>query len=491
VVLEDVERIEVISGPGGTLWGANAVNGIINVITKSAAETQGLQASVIRADAGGVQSVRWGGRLGDAGHVRVYVKSIDRDATELAGGARRDDDTHKQQVGFRADLTVGTDSLTLQGEAWRGGDSPANNTAPVIRGGNLVARWEGRTASGGTWRLQTFYDRAERDDVNLFRNRASTWDVQLVHQPALPDGHDLLWGGGYRMGRDANELSTFIRFDPPSRRLTWANLFAQYQRRIGPWQFTAGAKAERNSYTGVEFLPSLRAAYEHGPESATWAAWSRAVRAPSRIDRDFYFPANPPFLITGGQAFEPEVARVVEFGHRGQWGRNLSYSGTVFRQSYDGLRGGFAMPTQIVNRFEGEVDGIEAWAQWQAAPWARISLGTIHLRKDLRESSPPADPGGIANLGNDPRNQWKLRAQFDVGPRAELDLQLRRIGALPLPAIPAYTVLDLRAGLQVAPGLELALVAQNMLNRRHAEFEPVATTSHFGRTIFVKATWQP
>jgi iron complex outermembrane receptor protein len=491
VVLEDIERIEVISGPGGTLWGANAVNGVINVITRTAAATQGAQASLMRSGSGGVESVRWGGRLGDSGHVRVYGLAIDKAATEMADGTRRDDDTRKHQAGFRADWSLGADSLTLQGDAWQGGDEPANNTAPVIRGGNLVARWESRSARGDTWRVHGSYDRAQRDDVTLFRNRASTWEVQLEHQPVLPEGHQLLWGGGYRVGDDTNDPSLFVRFDPVQRRLSWANVFAQYQRQWGKWQFTAGAKAERNSYSGVEFLPSVRAAYEHGPRSATWAAWSRVVRAPSRIDRDFFFPGTPPFFIVGGADFEPEVARVIELGHRGQAGRDVSYSATLFRQAYTGLRGGEGFPAAIANRFEGNVDGIEAWGQWQAARWARYFLGGTFLRKDLHESAPPADPVGIADLGNDPHGQWKFRAQFDVGPRTELDIQLRRVGALPQPAIPAYTALDLRLGFQVAPGLELSLIAQNALDRRHAEFEPVSSASFFGRTIFVKAVWQP
>lgn len=491
VVLEDVERIEVISGPGGTLWGANAVNGIINVITKDSAATLGTQVSVLRSSSGGVESVRWSGRIGDASSLRVYGMTIDRAATLQASGAERNDDTHKHQVGFRADFRAGEERITVQGDAWRGGEAPANNTAPVIRGGNLVARWEGRVRSGGLYRLHASYDRAERDDMNLFRNRASTWDMQFVHEPAMPDNHSLMWGGGYRVGHDSNELSPFIRFDPAGRRLTWANVFAQYQRRISSWQVTAGAKAERNSYTGVEFLPSLRVAYEHGPESATWAAWSRAVRAPSRIDRDFFFPGNAPFLIAGGQNFQPEVARVIELGHRGQHGRNLSYSATLFRQAYEGLRGGSGSPLSIANRFEGHVEGVEAWAQWQPASWSRFSVGGQLLRKDLRASAPPADAAGIANLGNDPRRQWKLRGQFDLGPRTELDVQVRYIGALPSPAIPAYTSVDLRLGYQLVPGLEVSVSAQNLLGKRHAEFEPVASTSHFGRTVFVKAVWQP
>mgnify|MGYP001627343920 CR=1 FL=1 len=487
VVLEDIARIEVISGPGGTLWGANAVNGIINVITKTAAATQGTLVSVTRSDHGGQEAVRWGGRLGEAGHLRLYGLAIDRDNTRQVDGAEVPDAASKVQAGFRADLGDLGRMVTVQGDIYRGGDDPANNFAPKIRGGNLLARWEGRFAGGSPFRLQGYYDLQERDDVNLFRNRNATWDLQFTHEPLLPAGHQLLWGAGYRTAQDRNEPSAIVRFDPGERRLHWANVFAQYQLQRGRWQYTAGAKAERNSYTGLEWLPSLRAAYQHPNRSTTWAAVSRTVRAPARLDRELFFPGNPPFIIAGGPQFESEVARVYELGHRGGFGRDFSYSATLFRQSFEGLRGGTGFPLQIANRFEGDVDGLEAWAQWQPAEYVRLMAGYMHLRKDLRASAPPEDTGGIANLGNDPRNQWKLRAQFDLPRRTELDLLVRRIGTLPSPFVPAYTVADLRIGWRPSPRLELSLLAQNLFDRRHAEFGGGPTASTFGRRIYLRA----
>lgn len=491
VVLEDVERIEVISGPGGTLWGANAVNGIINVITRTAAATQGGLVSATRSHRGGREAARWGGRLGEAGHLRLYGLAIDRDNTSTAGGIEVPDAATKHQAGFRSDLNLAGGLLTLQGDAFRGGDDPANNFAPRIHGGNLLARWESTFRDGSPYRLQAYHDVQARDDVNLFRNRMTAWDLQFTHEPRMPRGHQLLWGGGYRSARDENDPSLFVRFIPGERRLEWANLFAQQQMQRGNWQFTLGAKAERNSYTGVEFLPNARVAYAHSERSTTWAALSRVVRAPARIDREFYLPANPPFLINGGEGFQSEVARVAEIGHRGQAGRDLSYSATLFRQQYEGLRGGAGVPLRVANRIEGNVDGLEAWAQWQPADFARFSLGFLGLRKDLRFSSPPEDAFSIANLGNDPRPQWKLRAQFDLPRRAELDLQVRRVGALPAPAVPSYTVVDARLGWQVTPTLEVALVGQNLFDRRHAEFGDPATSSHFGRRLFLRLVWQP
>ncbi|HET8746894.1 MAG TPA: TonB-dependent receptor [Ramlibacter sp.] len=490
LVLEDIERIEVVSGPGGTLWGANAVNGIINVITRPAAATQGALVSVTRSRAGGQEALRWGGRVGDLGTFRVYGLAIDRDNTHTASGSEVPDAATKHQVGFRTDLALGTGQLTLQGDAYRGGDEPANNFAPTMHGGNLLARWENRFADGSPYRVQAYYDVQARDDVNLFRNHMASWDLQFTHEPQLRAGHQLLWGGGVRTARDESEPSPVVRFIPASRRLNWWNLFAQHQVQKGPWQFTAGVKAERNSYTGVEWLPNLRAAYEHANHATTWAALSRTVRAPARIDREFFLPANPPFIIAGGEGFQSEIARVAEIGHRGQAGSDLSYSGTVFLQRYTGLRGGRDFPVVIANRIEGDVKGLEAWAQWQPTRASRLTLGYLRLHKDLRFSAPPADATSIANLGDDPRSQWSLRAQFDLPQRTELDLQLRRVGALPAPAVPAYTALDARLGWQVTPSLELSLIAQN-LGSRHVEFGDPATASKFGRRVFVRVVWQP
>ncbi|HUR21229.1 MAG TPA: TonB-dependent receptor [Vicinamibacterales bacterium] len=491
LVLEDIDRIEVISGPGGTLWGANAVNGIVNVITKPAGATQGGLVSVTRSGHGGQESARWGGRLGEVGHVRLYALATDRGSTRTAAGVDVNDSSSKKQVGFRSDLTLQPGLLTMQGDAFSGGDDPANNFAPKMYGGNLLARWESRLADGSPYRVQAYYDLQARDDVNLFRNRTGSWDLQFTHEPIMPKGHQLLWGGGYRVADDENKPNPLIGFNPAERRLTWANVFAQHQVQLEQWQLTVGAKAERNTYTGVEFLPSVRIAYQHENRGTTWGGLSRTVRAPARIDRDFFFPANPPFVIAGGEGFESEVANVLEIGHRGQMGRDVSYSATVFRQRYEGLRAGRGTPLRIANRIEGDVDGLEAWAQWQPAGFARLTLGYLGLRKDLRFSEPPADSTSIPNLGNDPRNQWTLRAQFDLPRRTELDFFVRRVGALPDPAVPSYTSVDARLGWQLAPALEVSLIVQNLGDRQHREFGTAASASTFGRRVLLRMIWQP
>jgi iron complex outermembrane recepter protein len=493
VVLEDVERIEVISGPGGTLWGANAVNGVINVVTRHARETQGALLSATRSHAGGREVARYGLPLGEAGHARLYALAVDRGNTRLASGAQRPDAASRNQAGLRSDWTFGaTSTLTLQGDAYRGGEQPANNLAPQLEGANLLARWSSRLGDGSPYQVQAWYDRVERDDVNLFRHQVASWDLQFTHEPAVGSGQ-LLWGAGTRRARDHNRPSR-IRFDPAQRTLGWSNVFAQYQwRPLRRLDVTAGLKLERNSYSGLESLPNLRLAWMHSARDTTWASLSRVVRAPSRIDRDFFFPAEPPFQIAGGPHFRGEKAKVLELGHRGHSGGAFSYSATWFRQAYSGLRAGLpgVLPSRVDNLLEGTIDGLEAWGQWQASPGWRLSAGYLHLRQDLRYCCNLAPAvTSFPGLGNDPRSQWTLRSGMDFAQRGEFDLLLRRVGALPAPAVPAYTAVDARVAWQLVPGLRLALLGRNLFDRRHAEFNAPPTASQIERRFLLQATWE-
>jgi iron complex outermembrane receptor protein len=491
VVLEDVDRIEVISGPGGTLWGANAVNGVINVITRPAAATQGALASVARSGAGGYEMARWGGALGEVGHYRLYALAMDHDNTSRADGLRRPDAASKRQVGFRSDWNAGAGRVTVQGDAYTGGEYPANNLAPRLSGANLLARWTGSFANGSPFKLQAYVDRSRRDDVTGFRDDSTTTDLQFSHEPVIAAGQQLLWGAGYRRTRAMNEASPAIAFLPARKTLDWANVFVQHDLNISEkLQLTLGAKAERNDYTGVEFLPNARLSYKHSPSAMTWAAASRAVRAPARLDREFFAPGTPPFVINGGPAFESEIAKVLEIGHRGYAAPGITYSATLFHQHYDGLRSGSLAPVTLVNQIEGSTGGVEAWASWQASAAWRLSAGLLELRKHLHSTRAVPDPGGVANLGNDPRRQWSLRSSLNLGRRGEFDFMLRHVGALPSPAVESYTAVDARLALNVTQQLELSLLAQNLFDRRHVEFNAVSAASQIERRVFIKALWR-
>lgn len=492
VLLEDVERIEVISGPGGTIWGANAVNGVINVITRPSSDTVGVLAAVMRSSGGGVEAVRYGGKLGADGHFRLYAQAQDRSGTEGLDGRRRNDASAKKQMGFRADWGGTASGFSLQGDAYRSGSEPASSYSPRLEGANLLGRWTTQLADGSPLRLQAYADHASRDELTVFRNRADTLDLQFRHEPTLAEGQRLLWGGGWRRTRDANEPSVggLLAFVPAHRTLQWTNVFAQYEHKLGAGlNLTLGAKLEHNDYTGTEVLPNLRLAYKSGNQ-LTWGALSRAVRAPSRFDRDFAFPAAPPFMVHEGTSFVSEIANVIEVGQRGLIGDGLSYSATLYHQRFDRLRSLDASRLVLENMIEGHTTGLEAWASWQAGTHWRLSGGLTELRKTFRVRPPSTDVASLAAQGDDPRHQWQLRSSWDLGRHHELDLTARHVSGLPAPEIPAYTTVDARWNWTATPSLTVSLLAQNLFDRQHIEFRNSLGASQIERRTFLRLTWK-
>jgi iron complex outermembrane receptor protein len=484
VRLQDIERIEVISGAGGTLWGANAVNGVINVITSAARERKGVRASARAGQDGSEVSAEIGVPVGSAGHVRAYALNVHRDNTERADGVERPDASTKTQVGFRSDWSLAGGGLTVQGDAYEAGESTSSNLAPRLSGTNLLGRWERRMEDGSSWQLQAYWDVSRRDDDVLFHDRTRTFDVQLNHSVPLAPAHKLIWGAGHRSSRsEANP--TLVLFVPETRSLSWTNVFAQDEIRVSePLRVTIGAKLESNVYTGLEVLPTLRAAYKLGETRTLWASASRAVRAPARIDRELFLPTTPPFSIQGGPEFESEIANVYELGYRAQPSSATSYSVTVFHHDYRRLRGGTLAPTFVENRIAGVVEGLEAWASHELTSFWRLSGGWLELRKSLR-AAPGTSPNSINDLGNDPTRQWKLRSSMNLPGRVQLDVAVRHIGALPAPAVAAYTATDLRLAWQASRQLTLSLLVQNLFDPAHVEFNAVNVASQIPRSAFL------
>jgi iron complex outermembrane receptor protein len=488
VVLEDVERIEVISGPGATLWGANAVNGVINVITRSATDTQGVLASVVAGPSGTRTTARLGGRLDDRSAYRVYAMRSSREDTDSVAGVRRADATDREQVGFRFDRDDGGLRTTVQGDAYRSSGDVPSVIAPRYTGANLLARWRRQSADGTGWQLQTYADQARREEPLVFNDRTRTLDVEFRYSPGPIGIHRLLWGVGHREARSSAEQTAAVLFDPRTRDLRWTNAFLQDEMQVTEHlRVTAGVKLETNVYTGAEVLPSLRFAYDPTPTSTFWGALSRAVRAPARLDRDFFFPARPPFAIAGGPDFRSEVAVVTELGYRGQLLPNASWSVTAFHQAYDGLRAGRGGPTTIGNLAGGDVWGLEAWGNLDVTPSWRLSAGFVELRKSLR-AAPDAGPLSVENLGNDPKHQLMVRSLAALSPDVEADLTVRYVSALPFPAVSNYVTADLRLGWRISQSWHASLLAQD-LGPRHVEFEPV-NASRFGRAVFARIEWR-
>jgi iron complex outermembrane recepter protein len=494
VVLGDIDRIEVISGPGGATWGTNAVNGIIHVITKSAHDTQGSIGGVAIGNEVRLASVRYGAATGPNGHYRVYARVRSQDNTEFGNGTAIHDAGDRAQGGFRADW-AGSSAVTLQGDGYVS-DIDQTPGKRRISGLNLIGRWTRGSEDSPSRRLQLFYDMVHRRQPGAIREELHTFDAEFQQGLEVLHRHRLLWGGGIRYQADhvVNLNPAVLAFIPADRRLTNANLFAQDDVELArDFNLILGAKLERNDYTDVELLPSARVAWKPSNERLVWAAVSRAVRAPSRIDRDFFVPGGAPhFLLDGGPDFESEIANVAEIGYRAQPTVTMSYSITLFRQDYDRLRTTEPTPDgpQFQNRAEGEIQGAEAWTSFRVAPFWRLSAGGVTLSKEVRLDPTSLDPTGGTTLGNDPKYWWKARSSMDLGRRVELDFTLRRIASLPSGPVPAYTAVDVRLGAQVRPDFTVAVVARNLLDNRHPEWGGPASRAELDRTLDVRLGWR-
>jgi iron complex outermembrane receptor protein len=481
-LLDDVERIEVISGPGATLWGANAVNGVINIITRRASDTHGTfaEAGVGNKERG--IAARHGFDL-SGGAMRIYAKAFDRDNTVRADGAAVRDEWRNAQGGFRGDW----DGFTLQGDLYRGSIQQAVGDDIGIAGGNLLGR-----ITRGSFQAQLYYDNTQRDIPGTFSERLNTIDAQLQHFFQATRDQLVTWGGGYRRADDHVTNSAQLAFLPGDKTLHWTNVFAQDEIALDSrWRLTLGAKFESNVYTGTDFLPSARLAWKPDPQQLVWTAASRAVRAPSRLDRDLFAPAQPPFLLAGGADFRSEVVKVYELGYRAQPSTRISYSVTGFYSQYDNLRSVERSGAVFVlgNQMEGHGQGLEAWGTLQAARSWRLSAGALFLDQHLRLKPDSTDTSGVAAAGNDPKHQFSLRSSLEVAGNQHFDVMARYVGELPNPEVPAYTALDASYAWQMRRSIELSVTAQNLFERAHPEFGNAAARSEIERAVFVRLKW--
>lgn len=502
VVLEDVERIEVISGPGGTLWGANAVNGVINIITRSAADTLG---SLVVA--GGSKderegTVRYGGHLGNGSAYRVYGKHAQNDDPHSGRGSQRATGWQRRQTGFRIDNGDVEQGVTVQGDAYDGALHQAGTADIGIRGANLLGRINRHLGTDSHLSFQAYWDHTERAQSNAFVEHLNTVDLQVQHALRFASVHALVWGAGYRIAFDQVRNDVAFAFLPGNRTLHSANVFLQDEVALADkLRLTAGLKLESNYYTGLEWLPTVRLSWKANPEQLLWSAVSRAVRTPSRIDRDFHSPSTPPvvngvpqFAIGGGPDFISEVVDTVELGYRAQPLPNMTFSATVFTGRYSRLRtleansGGPGIV--FLNGSEGRTTGLETWGAWQARRDLRLSAGLVTQR--IRTAALPGRvdllPGGML-ASVDPSHYWSVRASYDISAGQELDVLMRGSSTLDNPAVPAYTTLDLRYGWKMRPDLELSVVAQNLFDRSHREYGSAIGGSEFDRAAYVKLAW--
>lgn len=498
LLLEDVDRIEVISGPGGTSWGTNSVSGVINIITRTADETRGVLATAgggaRRFDGAGtdrrVAEARVG--WGDRPAMRVYGKFTDQDHSQLDSGLPVPDALQRFQTGAR--LRWGGPVHVFQLDA--GGYSATIDQAidqRELSGWHVLGRWTREPARGGRLQLQAYYDFTRRDQPGAIRERLGTWDVDLHHEIEW-GRHDFVWGAGYRAQPDEvdNLGAPGFAFIPDDRDLRYGALFAEDAIHLAdPLTFTAGIRFEHNIWTGWENLPTLRLAWHPSAANLFWTAASRAVRAPARVDRDFFSPAAPPhFFLAGGPHFESEILDEIEAGWRSQPHPAVSWSLDVFGGRYDRLRSIEAGPNgpEFANGIRGTLHGVEGWANWRVMPSCRLSAGGFLQRKALFEKAGHDDLGGAASLGDDPDHQWVARSSFDLGRHLEVDLMGRHVGALA--AIPNYTTLDVRLGARLGPA-EVSLTGYDLVGPRHAEWGAAAGHTTFGRSLYAEIRWRP
>ena len=477
VMLEDVDRIEVISGPGGVLWGANAFNGVINVTTKSASATPGGLATA------GYGTTEWRAqaRYGGKNLYRVYGQAFGLDDTEAPDGTTNDDGMKRIQAGFRSDWERGRDAYTLQGDVYAAvvDQDPEDQE---LRGANVLMRWNRDLGEGSGLRVQAYYDYTSRQQQTL-----DTFDVEFG-QSLRPHGpHTLLWGGGARYARDRVDNSPAFAFLPPDKSLFNWNVFLQDVVALeDDLDMTFGLRVDRNTYTGVEFLPSVRIGWRPENESLLWAAGSRAVRTPSRFDTELFLPGLPPFLLAGGPDFQSELANVLEVGYREQPIERLSWAVTLFYNQLERQRSIAPGPdgAVVANDLEGHSEGIETWGAFRIFDGWRIWAGYTYLHKDLHVAPGAIDLQSPSNVGGDPRQWGKFRSAWDIGNAVQLDVMLRYYDEIAALAVPAYAAVDLFVQWQVSGRVDLSLLVQNLFDEGHIEWSPGA---EFERAVYLKA----
>lgn len=491
VLIEDIDRIEIIRGPGASVWGANAVHGIINVITRRADDTQGTLVTIgSGTEERAIADLRYGGRLGAGAAFRAYVKYGYRDAQTLSTGVSARDPLRRGQVGGRVDWSLSArDELTVSGDAYIGRLGLINAPDTPISGGNVIARWNRRGPRGSS-QVQAYYDRVERHVPRQFGERRNTVDLDAQYSLAGPARHNLVFGGGYRASADETDVTETLYFEPRSRTTHLFNLFAQDEIGLGRGVFaTIGTRLEHNSYSGWEMQPTGRVRWTRSRDTV-WAAVSRAVRMPTRFDSDLRFTAGLPFLVaTGSRAFRPEQMVAYEAGYRTQPTTRLSLELAAYHNRYDDLRSQEQRPGEpivLANTIAGEISGLELGATWEAATHVRLHGSYGWLTRSLRRKPGSFDISG--GEGFDAPHLATLQLFTDVRPGLRLNVMGRYVAALQRSRIPAYAEADATLQWDVRPWAEVALVGQNLLHDRHPEFGGGTNLEEFDRGVFLTVT---
>lgn len=504
--LDDIAQIEVIGGPAGTTWGANAVNGVINIITKSARETQGTHvATSLGTFNRAAGYVRQGVALGDDSWLRVYLNAFHRADSETVNRPDNNDAWNMLRAGLRFDRERADGHTLVSGEIFdsRADQLPAaGSTRAHSSGGHLLARHR-QNRTDGAWQAQVLFDTFRRDSGGN-RSSAETLEVDTLYEWRATPAHLLSWGGSFRASRlqDAvNSVGITSLFDPEVRKFNQGGVFLQDEFGAGPAVITAGVKAEYNDFTDWEVLPSLRLGWDASPQVFLWTAASRAARIPSRVeyDQSLFFSA-PGFSSRTFPSpdLDAEVLDAIEFGGRWHPDQGWTFDLSFYLQRYRKLVTNESVPvvggteTRLKNQGRATSAGLETSITWRPREWWRLQAAgnLLDLETSLERGS--VDTGLVIVEGVSPKYQLSLRSSFNLRQRWEMDFGWRYVGRLDRPGfeIPAYQSLDARVGRQFGRGLELSLVGQNLLAPSHREFRFFTTQAAVARGAYVRVDWR-
>lgn len=497
-LLFDLDRVEIIRGPGASLWGSNAVNGVINVVSKRAADTQGFMATV----GGGAEErflsgARYGGRAG-TGYYRVYGKFFDRGAGVLADGRDAADGQRLGQGGFRVDLGAEASEVTLQGDVYRTATDTLTESDIEARGANVLARWTRRSSARSELQLQAYFDRTSRAVPNQTEELRHTLDVDVQQRVNLNGRHTLSAGASYRYSADETSQASLLVFDPADRATRLISTFVQDELSLASSvMLIGGVKVEHNDYTGIEWQPSVRTRWMPNSRNTVWGAVSRAVRLPTRLDTDVRLYVGDVLAASGNPDFASESVVAFEAGYRVRPHPAVALDFTAFRNRYDNLRTQEFSAGRILvgNKLNSRSVGGSVSATVQPRAWLRVTGSYAHLEHDLSLDPGSTDiyQGRFETIDAEHLADFSVRVDLPRG--FEFDVMTRHVGSLPqvvstIPGTPAYSEAGARLGWRITPTIEAAIIGRDLLNGHHAEF--ISPTSNritrFERALFTRLT---